>query len=175
MPGDIESILIFNVKNAECNESLKEIIRLHSPLFYDIYKKYYSALKKHGISQHDVEGDRDYVIYQAIKKYDPSKKAKFSTWLGNFTRYYCLNLMNSRKRHVYAEEDELDYYHSSLDFVTDGKENKEVKEFAMHILNRMKDGRIKKIFHLRYFCNNIKKNTWSQIGKKLSNKHSNSH
>jgi len=166
--NDVESILLYNVKNMECNDSLKQIIKLHSPLFYDVYKKYYSALKSHGVSQSDMEGDRDYIIYQAIKKFDSTKKTKFSTWLGNFTRYYCLNLMNSRKKYVYSsEENELDYFNNA-DFLIDKNNSGEIQEFAMHVLSRMKDERIKKIFHLRYFCESIKKNTWSQIGKKLN-------
>ena len=165
---NIESILLNKVRDNNCSDSLNKIIEMHSPLFYDIYKKYYFALSQRGISQNDMEGERDYIIYKAIEKFNPNRKTKFSTWLGNYTRYYCLNLLSCKKRHIYMEDDGLDFYSSADDPATETGERGEVKEFVMHLLGRMKDSRVKKIFHLRYFCDKIKKNTWSQIGKNLN-------
>lgn len=168
MAGHIEAILIRKVKEDNCSDSLRRIIEMHSPLFYDVYKRYYGPLCAHGINQEDMEGDRDYIIYQAIKRFDPTKKTKFSTWLGNYTRYYCLNLMNARKKYVNVEIEELDYFSNQEDFLLNKKDSGEIKEFAMHVLSKMRDPRIKEVFFLRYFCDTIKKNTWSNIGKELN-------
>ncbi len=168
MGGDVESILINKIKQSNCSDSLNKIIRMHSPLFYDVYKRYYSALCSCGISQSDMEGEKDYIIFKAIEKYDDSRKTKFSTWLGNYTRYYCLNLLNNKKAHICMEDTTLDFCTYVSEAAENEVDNKETQEFVMHLLGKMKDKRVKKIFHLRYFCDKIKKNTWSNIGKNLN-------
>ena len=35
-----------------------------------------------------------------------SKKTKYSTWLGNYTRYHCLNLLNARKNQNFISIEE---------------------------------------------------------------------
>jgi len=64
-------------------------------------------------------------------------------------------------------DDGLDFYSNPSNSFTETGKRGEIKEFVMHLLGKMKDSRVKKIFHLRYFCNKIEKNTWSQIGKNL--------
>ena len=42
--------------------------------------------------------DAKYYIYKAAIEFDSNKKSKFSTFLGNQTRWMCLNLYNKSKR-----------------------------------------------------------------------------
>jgi hypothetical protein len=44
-----------------------------------------------GTHPEDISSDKDYLIYKSAVSYNPTKKIKFSTWLGNQVRYYCLN------------------------------------------------------------------------------------
>jgi DNA-directed RNA polymerase sigma subunit (sigma70/sigma32) len=44
---------------------------------------------------------------------------------------------------------------------------KEMQEYVVNILEKMKDERIKRVFKLRYFADFNKKNTWVEIGKMM--------
>jgi len=99
--------LINKIKNDQCDESLREIISRHSALCFNIYNRYSKVLKTTGELIDDISLEKDYIIYKSILSYDPTRKCKFSTWLGNFTKYYCLNLINSKKKYVPMEDEML--------------------------------------------------------------------
>lgn len=161
--------LITKVKEKSCNESLKTLIGRHTPLCFNIYKKYHPALSSTGFSYDDIKSEKDYIIYNSILKFNPSKNVKFSTWLGNFTRYYCLNLINSKKRYICLEDEKLNYYReNSSQQQEDGKDFGDVREYVIDLLSKMKDVRIKKVFMLRYFSETKQKNTWQKIGKRMN-------
>ena len=162
---DIE--LINKIKNTQCNESLKEIINRHAALCFNIYNKYSRVLKTNGELIDNIGSEKDYIIYKSVLSYDPTRKTKFSTWLGNFTKYYCLNLINSKKKYVPMEDDILNSIREKEAPLPNVKEGKEIQEFVTNLLNRMKDKRIKKVFTLRYATNFDKKNTWVEIGKRM--------
>ena len=86
--------LVIKVKRKGCEESLKLLIQRHSPLCFDVCKKYSAALNSKGIDINDVTGEKEYLIYKSVLSFDPTKKTKFSTWLGNQMRYHCLNTLN---------------------------------------------------------------------------------
>jgi RNA polymerase sigma factor (sigma-70 family) len=100
--------------------------------------------------------------------FDPSKNVKFSTWLGNQARYYCLNCINKKNNTLNMDQDNL----ISLLEKNQMKSNdnlsriKEKSDQIFSILSRIKDDRIQKIFKLRYF-QGAKPTPWSKIGKKL--------
>tara|TARA_Y100001973_G_C5183886_1_gene326617 strand:+ start:1389 stop:1865 length:477 start_codon:yes stop_codon:yes gene_type:complete len=126
-------------------------------------------LNSYGIDFNESIKEKDYVLYKSIISYNPDKKTKFSTWLGNFTRYYCLNLVNQRKNHISLEDSELNYYiekNNQEQGPSDAKEMSEFREFFLNILSQVKDNRIEKVFRLRYFSGEDKV-TWSKISKSL--------
>ena len=75
--------LVKKIQKGECEESLKELVSRHSPLCYDIYKKYSPAISSRGYPLDDLYSEKDFLIYRSAKSFDPTKKTKFSTWLGN--------------------------------------------------------------------------------------------
>jgi len=169
---DIE--LINRVKDHACNESLKELIDRHSALCYDIYNKYSNTLKKaSGELIDNINLEKNFIIYKSVLSFNPDKKTKFSTWLGNFTRYYCLNVINSKKKYVPMEDELLNSIkekEAELNGNQNGNEKaseKEMHDYVINILEKMKDERIKKVFNLRYFSDFNKRSTWVEIGKKM--------
>jgi len=162
---DIE--LIKKIKNNQCDTSLKEIITRHAPLCFNIYNRYSKVLKANGELIDNISSEKDYIIYKSVLSYDPTRKTKFSTWLGNFTKYYCLNLINSKKKYVPMEDDILNSIREKEAPLQSAKEGKEIQEFVTNLLNRMKDKRIKKVFGLRYAADFAKKNTWVEIGRRM--------
>ncbi len=159
--------LIENVKDRQCNKSLQEIISRHSALCYDIYNKYSNTLKTNGELISNINLEKDYIIYKSVLSYDPSRKTKFSTWLGNFTRYYCLNLINSEKKYVPMESTLLNSIKEKESAPTESQTDQDIEEYISNLLDKMKDKRIKRVFKLRYFPDFAKRNTWVNIAKKL--------
>lgn len=160
--------LVERVKSCECEESLKELINRHSALCYSIYYKYSNAFTASGVSFSEALKEKDFVIYKATKSYKTDKKAKFSTWLGNYTRYHCLNLMNEKKKYICVEDKDL-YFHIDRATTEDSlaKEAlKDAKEYSLNILAQLKDKRIERVFKLRYFSGDGKL-TWNSISKKM--------
>jgi len=160
--------LINKIKNDQCDESLREIISRHSALCFNIYNRYSKVLKTTGELIDDISLEKDYIIYKSILSYDPTRKCKFSTWLGNFTKYYCLNLINSKKKYVPMEDEMLNAIREKESAPHEKNNDKEIQEFVTNLLNRMKDKRIRRVFRLRYASDFAKKNTWVEIGKVMS-------
>jgi RNA polymerase sigma factor (sigma-70 family) len=159
--------LVERVKGTHCEDSLKELIKRHSALCFSVYYKYSSALTSSGVNFDDAVKEKDFVIYKSALSYKPEKKAKFSTWLGNYTRYHCLNLMNSKRRYICVEDKDLHYHidKQNEDEVS-SKDLRDLRDYALNILSQLRDSRVKKVFELRYFSDNGK-NTWNVISREM--------
>lgn len=155
-----------NVKLNSCNSSLKELIHRHSALCVDICKKYTPALQASGVSVDDVYKDKDYIVYKSALSFNPDKNVKFSTWLGNQVRYYCLNSINKNGTLLSVDTDHLDYLSSQKEDLNEKKYDLEI-EYVFTILSKLKDSRIKDVFNYRYFKTNKNKMPWSEIALKM--------
>ena len=166
-----DSTLISRVKKTGCNESYKLLASRHEKLFYKICQNYVPIALTKGIKRTDVLENKDFIIFKAIHSYKNNKKTKFSTWLGNCTKYYCLSLINTNNRLVNSEEDVLKLCidAQSKEIHEQEAKFKYDKEYIFNILNNLKDKRISKVFKLRYFDNyqEKRKPTWSFIAKKI--------
>ena len=162
--------LVQNVKNNNCNESLKTLIFKHAALCFNVYKRYAKALESNGLTFDDIKLEKDLIIYNSCLSFKREKKVKFSTWLGNYARYYCLNMINKNRNYVCVEEDELIYHidkSSSQDFFNRSENPDEFRAFILNILEQAKDKRIIKIFKRRYFSEK-KERTWSNISRDMN-------
>lgn len=168
-PSDMT--LIRKVKAKGCNESYKTLRSRHEKLFYKVCQIYLPIARTKGIKNEDILEEKDSIILKAITSYKNNKNTKFSTWLGNCTKYFCLTAINANNRLVSTEDD-------LLKIVIDSKVREDYrsedfykydKEFIFNILNNLKDKRISRVFELRYFDSykeNVKP-TWSFIAKKI--------
>ena len=163
---DPDRKLVLNIKNKSCEDSIKKLIEKHSPLCYKILQKFYPSLSKVGYTKDDVFNERYYLIYKSVMTFNPSKKTKYSTWLGNYTRYHCLNMLNSRKQPTVSIEEENIKNMILKESEAEVRTNN-TKEYVSHILEEMSDKRIKDIYMMRYFAKDGKKKTWKQIAKTL--------
>ena len=89
-----DNTLIEEVRKSGCNESYKELLSRHEKLFYKICQKYIPVIISRGLEKNDLLEDKHFVLFKCINSYSTDKKTKFSTWLGNCTRYHCLNFLN---------------------------------------------------------------------------------
>ena len=88
--------LVNNIKeNKEADFSLKELIDRHTGIYLDIVNKYTQTANT--TNKLDLIDEKDYNIYQAALKYKSDKGTKFPTFLGNETKWICLNRNNKRR------------------------------------------------------------------------------
>ena len=100
--------LVKKVQKKRCEQSLSTLINKHEKLYFKICQKYIPQGKEdYVLSLEDSVGNKESIIYECILSFNPDKGAKFSTWLGNFVRYKCLNYLNKQSRYVNIEEEGL--------------------------------------------------------------------
>jgi len=163
MENDI--YLIDKVKNHADQESMRELIDRHSGIYVDMVNKYLPESSE-GLNKQDVLQDKDFCIYDAAIKFDESKNAKFSTYIGNLARWKCLNIYNKNIKFPQSCISEI--FDDSVSCDSDLK-NIEEEELIRNIFKKIDcidDTRVKKIFTMRY-KNGTKLTPWKKIAKKL--------
>lgn len=157
--------LIERIKNTSCEKSLLELSKRHSGLFFKILKKYSKSFFANQIDLSEAASEKNLIIWNSVKSFSGEKNVKFSTWLANQTKYYCLNTLNkkSKDRLVATGDDLLDY----LNEEEEGTCSESLFEFIENILSQLKDKRIKKIFLMRYSRYN-KKPSWCSVANDLN-------
>ena len=161
--------LVSSVKHDNCSDSLKELSERYSAVCYDICKKYAPAVSSAGHDIKDLTDQSIFFVYKSCLTFDPGRKVKFSTWLGNFTKYQCLNTINQKKTVNFSDDESMRIVienHCQDETNDSFRENKDLDEYIFNILNGLKDERISKVFKLRYFSGE-KKLTWQKVAKKL--------
>ena len=125
-----------------------------------------------GLEKNDLLEDKHFVVFKSINSYLPNKNTKFSTWLGNCTRYHCLNFINSNGKYVSTEDEIIKSRIDSKvkESYADERDGITNSEYIFNILYQLKDKRIAEVFRLRYFKDfgDQKKPTWSRIAKEIN-------
>jgi len=139
-------------KQSDRGDYLRELVNRHSGIYISMVNNY-SPPSTSSVNSHkdDLLNDKDYYIYQAALKYDDSKKTKFSTYLGNETRWMCLNLYNKNKNSKEIPDPNELYSSTYLGedrFIV--SINEEILKKIMSIAKKEPDTRVSKIFQLRY-------------------------
>lgn len=159
-----DNYLVERIRLNNCERSLKELIKRHSPLCFKILKKYSSSFFANNIDITETSMDKNLIIWNSAKSFSIHKNVKFSTWLANQIKYFCLNSINKKvkDRLVTTEDEILD----ALKEKPDESSTEDLFEFTGNILSQLRDCRIKTIFSLRY-SHAHKKPSWSKIAGKL--------
>jgi len=153
-----DQFLVTKIKKEGCNRSIETLIERHSKLYYSICNKYY-----HAGHVAEVYSDKHFVIYRAIQNYNPDRKTKFSTWLGNMTKYHCLNKTKKEAQYIPTEDKDLAYFLKDKALEKfDRQKIKEEVDYIFEVLDSVKDKRISKIFKMRYLSSDPKM-TWKKI------------
>ena len=150
---------------------LVEIIQRHSGIYLDIINTY--ASRDSGfIDRTELIRDKDYYIYQAVVKYDPTRGAKFSTYLGNETKWLCLNIYNKNKRHPVITTETLDLTNPKLELYEDSAKESLKKDSLCKVMQLVRDHpdkRVGKIFKMRYIIGKRNKvMPWKSVGKRMN-------
>jgi RNA polymerase sigma factor (sigma-70 family) len=157
--------LINKVKENKDADSLKELINRHSGIYVEMVNKYLPNSFE-GVNKDDLMDDKDFSIYDAAINFDENKNTKFSTYIGNLTRWKCLNIYNKNTKYPKICINDNFEKNVSCDPHIKSIEDEENLERIFSIIENHPDKRIQKIFKMRY--KGVKKLTpWKKIAKKL--------
>ena len=125
-----------------------------------------------GYSYEAFRSDMNLIVFKACKSFKEDGGSKFSTWLCNHVRYFCLNEINNKNKKNRIKIDLKNFLEDDGELVSDSQAQAEnvrgEVEYIMNLLSEMKDKRISKIFNMRYFGETDKnKLPWSKIGQEL--------
>tara|TARA_R100001163_G_C5014872_1_gene159555 strand:- start:151 stop:711 length:561 start_codon:yes stop_codon:yes gene_type:complete len=159
--------LINKIKSTGDEKSLKKLIEKHSGIYVDMVNKYIPKSME-GVHKEDILQDKNFSIYSAAIKYDESKKSKFSTYLGNLTKWKCLNIYNKSIKFPQNSLDESTKIitFSNNDESFDRIQTQEDINNVFKFIEESKDERVKVIFKMRY-ADKKKLTPWKKIAKKL--------
>lgn len=173
MNKDITDItLVENLqKQVDIEDSLKTLVERHSGIYLDMVNSYANPNSPF-IDYHDLIKDKEYKIYHAAIKYDKNKGAKFSTYLGNETKWMCLNIYNRNKRRPIWHSDYIENMSSieqtECDTISESIK-KDLFNKVLNVIERHPDSRVEKIFKMRYIIGNKNKvMSWKQIGEEMN-------
>tara|TARA_Y100000361_G_C11120382_1_gene322865 strand:+ start:617 stop:1222 length:606 start_codon:yes stop_codon:yes gene_type:complete len=160
--------LVNNIKeDKEAEYSLKELIQRHTGIYLDIVNKY--TQNANTTNKLDLIDEKDYNIYQAALKYKSDKGTKFPTFLGNETKWICLNRNNKRKKESQVSIDDIKEG-DMLDTQNEKLKNDDLEVFseAIKLSKKHKDKRVEKIFEMRYITGEKNKvMPWKKISEEL--------
>ncbi len=154
--------LVELIQTEKSDEALQILIQRHGALCINILQRYSLALTERGLNMQDVYSDKNYLIYKAALGFKSGKKNRISTWIGSYTRYYCLTLLS--KKEPFLEKGLYSVYFET--FKASSPDDESIDRI-FNILSLIKDERINKIFRLRYSSPGKRKVSWKEIGKTL--------
>ena len=161
--------LVENIKkNKKTEDCLQELIGRHTGIYLDIVNKY--TQNGNTTNKLDLIDEKDYNIYQAALKYKSDKGTKFPTFLGNETKWLCLNKYNKRKKEPQINIEDVkegDILSQKTDKIK--KEDLEIFSEAIKFSKSHKDPRVEKIFEMRYITGEKNKvMPWKKISEELN-------
>ena len=161
--------LIQKVKKDSDQESLNLLIERHSGIYLEMVN---SVIPNNCdfLDKNDIIDDKNISIYKAIMNYDENKNTKFSTYLGNETRWKCLNIFNRGTKYKYID---IEDFKEHVDFIEENTikniSSKEILDKIFNLANTHKDQRVSEIFYLRYKIGEGNKTMpWKNISKKIN-------
>ena len=161
-----------NLKNnVEPEASLKELVDRHSGIFLDIVNNYVPN-NSPTCHKQDIIDELEYYVYNAGLKYDQTRGAKFSTFLGNEAKWLCLNQHHKNKKYLLASSTESEFIFENKCVDTEEEKKPHFNETLLvkifEIIDAHPDERVRRIFKLRYVDPEFNKLTpWQKIGKEL--------
>ena len=96
------------IKNKNCEESLLQLSERHSGLYFKIIKKYSKSFFANNINIDEASSDKNLIIWNSAKNFKEDKNVKFSTWLANQVKYFCLNTLNKKSKEFWKNPLRMD-------------------------------------------------------------------
>lgn len=156
------------------NDAIKSLIDKHSGICVETYKKYLNLPNVSGFISDEIVSSKDYIIYNSVKTFDPEMGSKFSTWLANQTRFYCLNCINKYNKLVPVEDESIKLIIENAN-KTNGAEleskkielNAEIMDLVKDTLSSLSNKKIKECINKKYFSQSGKHMSYTEIAQDM--------
>jgi RNA polymerase sigma factor (sigma-70 family) len=156
------------------NDAIKSLIDKHSGICVDTYKKYLNLPNVSGFISDEIVSSKDYIIYNSAKTFDPDMGSKFSTWLANQTRFYCLNCINKYNKLVPIEDESIKLIIESNNKIN-GSEleskklelNTEILDLVKETLSSLTNKKIKECISKKYFSGSDRQKSYTDIASEM--------
>ena len=168
--------LIAKIQQTGDNNAYIELKTRYERVFYSMCHKYLRACGQLGIREEDILENLDAILFKSAQTFDFARKLKFSTWIANQARYFCLNSMRKGKKtstHINntmntseTNEEEAHFFEVKSEHEADKSEAKNNSDYIQFILSKLKDSHSVNIMKLRY--ENPRKLSWNMIGQKMN-------
>jgi len=166
MPSDINSDvqLISQIKEKQDSAAVLELVNRHTGIYINIIQQYAGNTtfnKKTNVA--DLKEENVINIYQWALSFDASKKMKFSSYVGEMTKYMCLNIMSRSPEYQPIEEETAVSNETS---VIEKIERHSSIEEIQHEVKDTDSQKFQEIFKLRH--NGKRPLSWREIGLKTN-------
>jgi RNA polymerase sigma factor (sigma-70 family) len=160
-----DETLIKRVLNKQCSDSLKSLVDRHSGMIFNVGKKYCLPCN---LDINELNDNRYWIVFNAAKSYNPKRGSKFSTWLGNQIRFFCLNFKNKNSKLVPIENDSLEFFLNEISKKNNTINEKETINNIIDLFNEISDPNTKNAVYYRYFHNKERILNYSEIAEILN-------
>jgi hypothetical protein len=160
-----DDYLIKQIKLNSCNDSLIELISRHSGICFSIGKK---ILNASAAQFSELSDNKDWIIYSSALSFKPDMGSKFSTWLANNVKYFCLNLKNKISKYVNSEEDVIEFLLNKNNCETKDTNKVEAISSVIDLLDKIEDKNIKNAIYYRYLSNKNKILNYAEVAQILN-------
>lgn len=148
-------------------ESILELKTRHGGIVNQTFNRYSGVLSDSGVFPRDLYTSIDKLIMDTALSYRDNKNKKYSTWLCDQARYFCLNSLHAEQKHTKGKE--LDYLIEGVGIKEEeiDEEDQGIIEKVRQYIETVEDERVKVIFKMRYFDakENGKKYLWKEISE----------
>ena len=149
---------------------MQNLVERHSGIYLDMVNAYSSNGNPY-IDRSELVKDKEYKIYLAALNFDESRGAKFSTYLGNETKWSCLNTYNKNKRKPVFNSEYIENMPENPNFNEENMAEslkRDMFDKVLSIIKHHPDKRVEKIFKMRYIIGTKNKvMAWKDIGNKM--------
>lgn len=172
MKEEEDKTLIENIQNRRNEtESLNELVNRHSGIYLEMVNAF-SSPGNQFVDRNELIQEKEYRIYKAALNFDDTRGAKFSTYLGNETKWLCLNTYNKNIRKPIFQSEFIENCQGmeENEGYSDISESlkKDLFDKVLSILNTHPDKRVEKIFKMRYVVGQENKvMPWKNVCSKM--------
>jgi RNA polymerase sigma factor (sigma-70 family) len=164
MKLDSDKALIKKILDYQCNDSLKKLVDRHNGMIFNIGKKYCTSCN---LDINELNDNKYWIIFNAAKSFNSEKGSKFSTWLGNQIRFFCLNYKNKNSKLVPIEDKHLEFFINDINKKNNLSNQKEFVNVIIDLFNEISDSNTKNAIYYRYFYNKERILNYSEIAQIL--------
>lgn len=167
MDNSLDDITIVKQIQNDDASNLEILLQRHSGICYQQMHRTVPS----GFLSAEMFESKDRIIYDAAKTFKFNKDAGFTTWLTHYTRYNCLDTLNSFSKYCPTDSEQINYIlDSNVEVDREQKSLDNNLEVIRNVLDQISDKNVKKSIMLRYFSG-PKVKTFKQVGKLMKVSH----